>query len=262
MDPAPETRPPLDPTRLDVPAGWRAEISRADPSTNDTAAARAVAGESEGLVVATEHQTAGRGRLDRAWVTPDRAALTFSALLRPDAPASAWPWLPLLTGLAVHAALREAGFDARVKWPNDVLLVDRKVCGILLQRVETAHGPAAIVGVGLNVGQRAGELPHAAATSLELERGGPVDRTELLGRLLHELSGRYAAWQGSASGLPGEYQQVCDTVGREVRVELPHAAPLRGRAVGVDADGRLLVEGADGLVAVGAGDVVHVRRAE
>ena len=96
-------------------------------------------------------------------------ALTFSTLLRPDAPAAAWPWLPLLAGIAVVEALREHGVAAGLKWPNDVMLAgpegEAKVAGILVERVDTPTGPAAVLGIGLNVHQDAGELPVATATS-------------------------------------------------------------------------------------------------
>ena len=129
-------------------------------------------------MVVAEHQTAGRGRLDRSWETPPRAALTFSVLLRPSVGPEQWPWLPLLTGYAVGTALRDAGFDAGVKWPNDVLIGDLKVAGILVERVDTPTGPAAVLGVGLNVSTTAEELPVPTATSLALaarRRPGPDD---------------------------------------------------------------------------------------
>lgn len=260
------TRPPLEPVRAGglAPAGWRVEVSDRDPSTNATAAARARSGEPEGLVVVTEHQTRGRGRLDRAWETPARSSLTFSVLLRPDVPARRWPWLPLLTGYAVTQGLAAVGFDARLKWPNDVLLGGGKIAGILLERVETPGGPAAVLGIGLNVSQTTEELPVAHATSLFTATGEEPDRTALLGALLDALARGYAEWQASPDGgaLPAAYRARCSTIGREVRVELPHAGPLTGTATGVDGDGRLLVTGPDGTVAVGAGDVVHVRPAQ
>ena len=100
---------------------------------------RARAGEPEWLVVVAEQQVAGRGRLDRTWVTPTGAALTFSVCCDPEVPAERWPWLPLLTGYAVGPALRRAGADALLKWPNDVTVDDRRCAGILLERVE--HPP-------------------------------------------------------------------------------------------------------------------------
>ena len=120
-------RPPLDADRLagadpDLLPGLTVEVVDEAGSTNALVADRAVPGAGQGLVVVAEHQTAGRGRLDRSWEAPARSALTFSLLLRPTAPARSWPWLPLLAGYAVAKALRGAGFEASVKWPNDVLL--------------------------------------------------------------------------------------------------------------------------------------------
>jgi BirA family biotin operon repressor/biotin-[acetyl-CoA-carboxylase] ligase len=210
-------------------------------------------------VVVTEHQTAGRGRLDRTWETPPRAALTFSVLLRPTAAAADWPWLPLLAGHALGRALREAGFDVGVKWPNDVLVGGLKVAGILVERVETPTGPAAVVGIGLNVTSTRAELPVETATSLAVEGAAP-DRTELLVAVLGTLRSEYDAWQhGAAADLRAAYTRECVTVGRDVRVELPSGERLIGRATGVDPGGRLLVRGPAGETAVGAGDVVHVR---
>ena len=135
-------------------------------------------------------------------------------LLRPTAPAAAWPWLPLLTGHAVSTALRAAGFDASVKWPNDVLIGDRKVAGILVERVETPTGPAAVVGIGVNVGMTADELPVPEATSLAIAGEAP-DRTELLGLVLDTLWDGYVAWQEggeeAAARLAASYAAACST---------------------------------------------------
>lgn len=230
-------------------------------STNAVVADRARGGEPEWLVVVAEHQTAGRGRLERTWESPDRAALTFSVLLRPTVSADRWPWLPLLTGYAVGWALRETGAPACLKWPNDVTVQEAKVAGILLERVETPEGPAAVLGIGINVSTTREELPVPTATSLALE-GVQADRTELLNRILGVLAEQYDAWQASGGeSLAAAYQEVCATIGSDVRVQLPSGGTLTGRAEGVDDDGRLLVESASGIVAVGAGDVVHVRPA-
>jgi BirA family biotin operon repressor/biotin-[acetyl-CoA-carboxylase] ligase len=257
--------PPLDAGRLaDLLEGTplRVEVSEADPSTNATAARRAREGAAEGLVVATEHQTAGRGRLDRGWVTPPRSALTFSVLLRPRVDAHRWPWLPLVTGYAVREALAGVGVGAELKWPNDVLVADRKLAGILLERVESDAGPAAVVGIGLNTGLTAEELPVPTATSVLLETGEPPDRTGLLAALLRALHQEYVGWQrDDGTGFGDRYRQACGTLDREVRVVLPAADPVTGRATGIDDDGRLLVDTGSGVAAVAAGDVVHVRPA-
>jgi BirA family biotin operon repressor/biotin-[acetyl-CoA-carboxylase] ligase len=241
------------------------EVVEEASSTNALVAERAQTGGPEGLVILAEHQTAGRGRLDRSWETPPRSGLTFSVLLRPTVPAASWPWLPLLTGYAVSTALRAAGFDAAVKWPNDVLLGDRKVAGILVERVETTSGAAAIVGIGINVGMTADELPVPEATSLAVV-GDVPDRTDLLGSVLDTLWDAYVDWQeegeaGSAR-LAASYAAACATVGRSVSVALPGGATLTGRAVEIDQQGRLVVVDAAGTRrTVGAGDVVHVRDA-
>ncbi|MGH3508708.1 MAG: biotin--[acetyl-CoA-carboxylase] ligase [Nocardioidaceae bacterium] len=243
----------------------RVEVVESAGSTNELVAVRARAGEPEGLVVVAEHQTAGRGRLERVWVTPPGTALTFSVLLRPDAVrAERWPWLPLLVGVAVAGALREEGVDARLKWPNDVLVGDRKLAGILLERVETPTGPAAVVGIGINVSQTRDELPVPQATSLYAE-GRTSDRGSLLAVVLANLGVGYASWSAAGGdpdrGLRVSYEGLCATLGSTVRVEVPTGPPVLGRAVGIDPAGRLIVGTGGGEVAIGAGDVVHVRPA-
>jgi BirA family biotin operon repressor/biotin-[acetyl-CoA-carboxylase] ligase len=235
-------------------------------STNADLAALAQQGADEGLVLVAEAQTSGRGRLDRTWTAPPRSGLTFSVLLRPGVPAARLAWLPLLAGLAVVRALR--GFtelegvprgrmaDAALKWPNDVLIGDRKLAGILAERA----GDAVVVGIGLNVGLRASELPVPTATSLAIE-GAPADRDPVLRAILRSLAAVYDEFkrEGGEQALREAYEQVCATVGRQVRVELPGGDVLTGTATGVDEHGRLLVAGAEGVRALSAGDVVHVR---
>lgn len=245
-------RPPLHERGLQralAPDGWRLEVLQETPSTNAVVAERARAGEPAGLVVVAEAQTAGRGRLDRSWVSPPRAGLTFSALVRPDLPPAQWSWLPLWTGLAVATALRErAEVDAVLKWPNDVLVQDRKVCGVL---AEMPQPGAAVLGIGLNVTTAPGELPHDAAGSLRLAGAATTDRDTLLRAVLRSLSAVLADPAASRAA----YRERCSTLGRRVRVELPGDRSVEGTAEAVDDDGRLVVDG----TAYGAGDVVHLR---
>jgi BirA family transcriptional regulator, biotin operon repressor / biotin---[acetyl-CoA-carboxylase] ligase len=263
VDDPTDLRPPLDPAVTTTLApGWRLEVEQQTPSTNAVVAERARAGEPPGLVVVTEHQTAGRGRLDRSWETPARAALTFSVLVRPEVPPARWPLLPLLTGLAVGDGVRRVtDLAVGLKWPNDLLIDERKVCGILVELVDTPSGPAAVLGIGVNVSTTPQELPVATATSLAIA-GADVERSALLGHVLAALGKRLDVWQASA-GSPrlvlDDYVAQCDTVGQVVEVHLPSGQTLVGRALGVDDDGRLDVETDDGRQAVGAGDVVHVR---
>jgi BirA family biotin operon repressor/biotin-[acetyl-CoA-carboxylase] ligase len=263
-------RPPLDKALLaanpDRVADVTIEVFDEAPSTNAIAAERARAGAPEGLVIVADHQTAGRGRLDRSWETPRGRAVTFSMLLRPTAPTRSWPWLPLLTGYAVDKALRARGLDAGVKWPNDVLVGERKIAGILVERLETEAGPAAVVGVGLNTSIREDELPVPQATSLAIETGQDPDRTEVIFELLSSIRETYDAWQagGDLNGmrLAESYTKACVTVGQDVRVDLPDGTVLEGRATGIDPSGQLVVATPHGEHHVGAGDVVHVRPAQ
>lgn len=263
-------RPPLHEQALRralvVPGGVWTELRvvGATASTNADVAAAARAGAPAGLVLAAEEQTAGRGRLGRVWVAPARSGLAVSVLLRPAAgtPAVAparYGWLPLLAGLAVATAVRHvAAVEADVKWPNDVLVGDRKLAGILAERVDDA----VVLGIGLNVSLSEAELPVPAATSLRVAGAPATDREPVLRAVLRELGTRYAAWCAAAGDLENlreAYRERCATIGREVRVLLPGDRELRGMATDVDAAGRLVVETADGREAVAAGDVVHVR---
>jgi BirA family biotin operon repressor/biotin-[acetyl-CoA-carboxylase] ligase len=264
------SRPPLDREALAASSSWRFEVVEESPSTNAEVTARFRDGERARLALVAEHQTAGRGRLDRTWVTPARSALTVSFLLDPaGVPVARWPWLPLLVGVAVAEAVRRAAPDVAaevgLKWPNDVLFSDgrgdRKLAGVLLERVEADGRAAAVVGIGLNVSQTRAELPVPEATSLAAE-GAVVDRTALLLLLADELAARAATWTG-AGGQPDEvrasYLRLCRTVGRTVRVQLPGQESVEGEVVDVDADGRLVLRTVTGQRRLGAGDVVHVR---
>ena len=245
-------RPPLRAATLNralAPDGWRVEVLASAASTNEVVADRALAGAAPGLVVVAEQQHAGRGRLDRAWVSPARAGLTFSLLLSPTAPVSGWAWLPLLTGLAVVRALRDrAEVAAELKWPNDVLIGGRKVAGLL---AEVPQPGALVIGVGLNVSTRRDELPIEGATSLRLEGAATTDRDTLLRAVLREVSIALADQDVAQA----DYRAACSTVGQRVRVELPAGAAVEGVAEAVDDDGRLVVEG----MAYTVGDVVHLR---
>ena len=260
---------------------WRDVTVRAETgSTNSDLLAAARAGAPEGTVLAAEVQTAGRGRLDRRWTCPPRAALSFSVLLRPDGvPAVARGWIPLLAGVAVAAGLRaQAGLDARLKWPNDVLVGGAKIAGILAEQA----GDAIVLGIGINVTTRRDELPVPHATSVVLAGAAP-DREQLLVAVLGELETWYRRWVaavaagppvlagtvlagtvlagpgGDPAGLRAEYLRLSATVGQQVRVSMPGGKLVTGRAGDVDATGRLVVGTASGPVAVSAGDVVHVR---
>jgi BirA family biotin operon repressor/biotin-[acetyl-CoA-carboxylase] ligase len=268
------TRPPLRAVALRAalvrPGGlWTAvDVRQRTASTNADVAAAARAGAAEGLVVVAEEQSGGRGRLGRHWVSPVRAGLTFSVLLRPTVvPVARWGWLPLLAGTALTRAVRRHGEVAAVlKWPNDLLIGEGrgKAAGLLAEVV--AGEPAGVViGIGLNVTTRADELPAGiAATSLAIEGAGCTDRDTLLRAILRELAADYLVWCDAAgdpevSGLRHVYTESCASVGEQVRVTLPGGGVLAGEVIDIDPDGRLVVDpdGGGGPVAVAAGDVVH-----
>ncbi|MFM6852176.1 MAG: biotin--[acetyl-CoA-carboxylase] ligase [Terrabacter sp.] len=233
-------------------------------------------------VVATDHQTGGRGRLGRAWTVPDRASLAVSAAVPVMDPAQAG-WLPLLAGLALARAVREvsraAGHEIspQLKWPNDVLVPedgDRKLSGILCELVAVDGGQAVVVGTGVNVDQAREELPVDTATSLALA-GVQVRREDLivayLDRLAEVLTDAgitpVAEHPGRPPAQPGPdpararaaYREACSTIGKAVRVHLPTGDAAVGTAEAVDDDGALVVRTDRGTRAFAAGDVVHVR---
>jgi BirA family biotin operon repressor/biotin-[acetyl-CoA-carboxylase] ligase len=238
------------------PDGFAVTVLQETESTNAVLADRARAGAPEGTVVVAETQTSGRGRQGRTWVSPPRAGLTFSVLLRPPQVSG---WLPLLAGLSVAVAVGEqAGVAAGVKWPNDVLIQTApgtarpgKVAGLLAE----VAGGAVVVGVGLNVTTRLAELPDERATSLALAGARVTDRETLLKAILRALARAYASWQADPAALVPAYRAACVSIGRRVRVELPGGQAYEGLATDVDADGRLVVGGRP----FAAGDVVHLR---
>ncbi|MBV9384497.1 MAG: biotin--[acetyl-CoA-carboxylase] ligase, partial [Streptosporangiaceae bacterium] len=194
---------------------------------------------------------------------------TFSVLLRPGGavPPSRLGWLPLLAGVAVATAVETVtGLRARLKWPNDVLIGDRKLAGILAEQ----SGGAVVAGIGINVSTAPEELPPPGPgalrpTSLSIEGAASAAREPLLIEVLTGLERWYAAFRADPdperNGLRAEYARLCETLGRAVRVELPAGGLLAGVAEGVDTDGRLLVRGpAQSPIPVAAGDVVHLRQ--
>ena len=216
-----------------------------------------------GSIVAADRQDAGKGRLGRSFALPGRAGIAVSALIRPDVPIGRWSWLPLVTGLAVDdlvAAHQVSG--GGIKWPNDVLIDGRKICGILLERVETPGlDAAAVIGIGLNISSRRDELPVPTATSLALEGARDLDRLAVLVELLEGLDGWLARWEDprpdAIERIRETFLERCVTLGQQVRIERPGGDPFIGTAETIDDDGRLVVDGTP----FSSGDVVHVRPA-
>jgi len=212
-------------------------------------------------VLLTDTQTAGRGRLDRTWSTPPGTALAVSVLLR-DLPddVAAWGWIPLAAGVAMTDAVAAQlpGHDVGLKWPNDVLVDGRKICGILAE----VAGSAVIVGTGINTTMTAAQLPVPTATSFAA-LGVAVDADRLISDYLMQLAAVVAALTRTgdavASGLHAAATARCLTLGQEVNISLPDGSTLRGRASVLVSDGRLAVHGGEREHVVSSGDVVHVR---
>jgi len=224
--------------------GWLIQVVQEIGSTQEAVRQLVGQGAPAGSVVIAEHQQAGRGRRDRSWVSPPRAGVTMSILLRPERIS---PWSGFAVALAAAEAINEiAANPVRLKWPNDLLLNDSKVGGVIAE----VEGSAVIVGLGLNVTTTREELPVDTATSLALE-GVEIDREILIRSILRTLG---AVLRRDDEELRADYLALLDTIGKRVRVE-GVSAQFEGVAERVDQDGQLVVDGRSFAV----GDVVHLR---
>ncbi|MER7796951.1 biotin--[acetyl-CoA-carboxylase] ligase [Microbacterium sp. NPDC096154] len=236
--------------------GWTQVEATGSTNADLVAAARTDPGLPHLTVLLTRDQRAGRGRLDRVWRAPAGAALAVSVLVRvPEVPLAARGWIPLVAGAAMARAV-SAQLDAHevgVKWPNDVLVDGRKICGILAEG--TLDPGAVVIGSGVNTSMRTEDLPVPTATSFAA-LGAACDEDALLADYLGELDRLLAALgAGRTAQVRDAVRRRCLTLGREVTVSLPDGSSLRGLASDLDAEGRLMVAGRG----VSAGDVVHVR---
>ncbi|MDJ0336500.1 biotin--[acetyl-CoA-carboxylase] ligase [Salinibacterium sp. G-O1] len=226
-------------------------------------------------VLVTTDQTAGRGRLGRTWLAPAGKTLAVSVFLATGAVSpDRLGWLPLITGLAMTRAVDSLidDHDVSLKWPNDVHVDGLKISGIL---AELIPGVGVVIGAGLNLTTTASELPTPTSTSLALNGWGDGSATAddamvdaALSAYLVELDSLYsglaaAAFDADDSGLRSQVAAACSTIGRSVRVDLPDGDQLFGTATAIDESGRLVVSGTsfDGVRAIAAGDVTHLRYA-
>ncbi|GAA5067961.1 biotin--[acetyl-CoA-carboxylase] ligase [Nocardia callitridis] len=238
------------------------DVVESTGSTNADLIARAADPGIDHAVLLSEAQEQGRGRHARTWVSPPRAQISMSMLVRlPGIAPEALGWLPLLTGVAVVDALRaSAGVDAKLKWPNDVLIDGRKVAGILAEVAVSGSDPVVVIGVGVNVSLTEFELPVPHAISLVMANEKVADRTLIVESLLGEFTRHFTAWRDTgwaSTELAAAYRARCATIGMRVRAELPGGQSITGIADDVDQAGRLLV----GEHALSAGDVTHLRPA-
>jgi BirA family biotin operon repressor/biotin-[acetyl-CoA-carboxylase] ligase len=255
-------------------------------STNDVLVQAATGPEADEWpdlsVVATDNQVAGRGRLGRTWTAPPGRSLAISILLKPRGasgdpmPIEHYGMLPLMAGVAMSRVVGGLLESARIsdhrlavetvtlKWPNDVLIGDKKVSGILGELLPSGAG--LVLGAGVNLTLTADELPTPTATSLALAGVGGVSPDAVLAGYLRDFGALYEKWCAAdgdpvASGVLEAATRISGTLGRAVRVELPGGAVQTGVARSIDESGRLVVDvaGTDSPLVVAAGDVTHLR---
>jgi BirA family biotin operon repressor/biotin-[acetyl-CoA-carboxylase] ligase len=204
-------------------------------------------------ILASEYQTSGRGRLDRTFTAAPMSALTFSIYIEPKVERDEWSFLTLLAGLSVHEAL--ASLDPQVsvgvKWPNDLLIGEKKFAGMIAQ----ATKKGVVLGIGINVAMTAEELPVENATSLTLEGFANLDRNEILAAIINHFEINVEMWEHDKSFL-AEYRSTSATIGKEVEVTLPGGELVRSKAVDISNAGALLLENGSEVT---VGDVVHLR---
>jgi BirA family biotin operon repressor/biotin-[acetyl-CoA-carboxylase] ligase len=240
--------------------GRRIEFHEEVESTNTEALRLALEGAPEGTVVMADAQSVGRGRLDRIWESPPSKNLYLSVVLRPDIPAASASLIPLMTGVAVAEAVSQyCPGRVRLKWPNDVLVGGKKICGMLTEmrtRGDRVH--FLIVGIGLNVNMRKLDFPRElreTATSLRIETECDIERLDAAVRLFEHAERWYRVFlNGGEPAVRETWLRYADIVGRRVEVVFGQAVQ-RGTVSGLDASGALLLEGEAGVQQVLAGDV-------
>ena len=239
-------------------AGKTVHFARETDSTNLWIKRLAKEGAPEGTLALAEFQSAGRGRLGRSWEVPEGTSVMMSILLRPKFEPQYAPTLTLVMGMAVAKAVKNLGFDVSIKWPNDVVVSHKKICGILTEMgVRDGKIDYAVIGVGINVNIR--EFPDEMAdkaTSLYLESGREFDRSQIPGLVMEAFEEYYEKFAATCdlSGLKEEYESILANYNQPVRVLAKE--PYEGVARGITDGGELLVEKTDGtIVAVSAGEV-------
>ena len=239
-------------------AGKTVHFAREIDSTNLWIKRLAKEGAPEGTLALAEFQSAGRGRLGRSWEVPEGTSVMMSILLRPKFEPQYAPTLTLVMGMAVAKAVKNLGFDVSIKWPNDVVVSHKKICGILTEMgVRDGKIDYAVIGVGINVNIK--EFPEEMvdkATSLYLESGKEFDRSQIPGLVMEAFEKYYEKFAVTCdlSGLKEEYESILANYNQPVRVLAKE--PYEGVARGITDGGELLVEKTDGtIVAVSAGEV-------
>ena len=234
-------------------------------STNRDVLAMAREGEPEGTVVVADRQTAGRGRLDRAWESPAGKNLYLSVLLRPTIAPDLVPFLTILAGVAACEVVRETTHAFCVlKWPNDLIVLDRKVCGILAEAEWDGRGLAAVaLGIGINVNARPDDFSPAVAevaASLRMTMGQEFDRGVIFRALLQRLDRWYREFrERGTENVVARWNELSGVAGHHVVVRTGTEA-IHGKVAGLGREGALVVQTREGKRRILAGDVVELRR--
>ena len=205
-----------------------------------------------GSVIATEFQSAGRGRLDRTFDAPKSSALLFSFYIEPKLEKDKFGFISLIAGLATAKSISELTKNNKFecKWPNDLLFDGKKVAGLLAE----VYGDGIIVGIGINVSTLQAQLPVPTATSIFLATGQIVNRNNLLTKLLENFEGLLKAYE-AGEDLTSAYVSKCGTIGREVLATLPGGTEVRGIAIAIDSSGGLIL---DSGAIITVGDLIHL----
>ena len=244
---------PLDSSIINaaVTQYWRVSVVELTASTQSDLVALVHNGKAQaGDVIAAEFQSAGRGRLTRSFDAPPSTALLFSLYIQPKRVQEDWGWLPLIAGVSVAQTLSKYG--ARVKWPNDILINDKKVSGLIAEVV----GDGVVIGIGINVAMAHHDLPVPTATSLLIEGAENLTRNQLLADLLNIFEGNFNLWDQGDNEIDDIYLALSATVGSKVRVEYPDGRTEIALAVAISPRGELVL---DSGAHVQAADIVHLR---
>ncbi|MEK5476663.1 biotin--[acetyl-CoA-carboxylase] ligase [Paenibacillus sp. FSL R5-0407] len=241
--------------------GRHLNLMEVTSSTQEAARLLAEEGAPEGTLVIAEEQTGGRGRQGKRWYSPARKGIWMSLLLRPQRPLSFAPQLTLLTAVAVCRAIRKVtGVDAGIKWPNDLLVQGKKICGILIESVgEDERIKYCIAGIGIDVNVELEELPselHKVATSLKIESGQTQSRATLISAVMNELEQLYNLYEEEGFAPIGHlWEALSVTLGKRVTVKTPRGE-TEGTAEALDESGALvLLDDTGNHITIFSGDV-------
>ncbi|RLF61412.1 MAG: biotin--[acetyl-CoA-carboxylase] ligase [Thermoplasmata archaeon] len=231
-------------------------------STNDVAKELAMEGASEGTTVIAEKQTKGRGRYGKQWISPE-GGVYLSIVLRPKIDPEESPKITFIAGVAVAKAIRELyNIDAKIKWPNDVLIREKKVCGILTEIKVTDLVNFVILGIGINANVKVEEFPREireGATSLMKEVGKEIDIDKLIDKVLKNIEFYYSIFKKDGfDRILQEWSKLSATLWRKVRITTK-SGTVEGTAIGIDKNGSLIVETSERKIErVIAGECFHL----